>query len=561
MNWTNVAIIADSQKKNLMIVERILTNEYDVRVGKVEVFIKGDSADEAVKRVKESGYRIIFAICINTCVQLICDAYRHGLYGPRIVWILQTNANVVNRPGPDWCTSEMKAAVMLGAFQWIVRNPNFEEAMTSLGMTGKDLYQYQSSRPGFDGTPYKDTFHLCADAIGGAIFALNHLEQNLQRQNLTLIDFKGRSEMLFDDMKKAMTEVEIDLFTGHFKLENGDHTSRSPQSFDQVYNLKGERHIVVAGLESDALEKVEFFNEFQWKTPDGLKPNDFPIVVSKYAETNLPASIVLSIVCFILIPVSTTFGVKNYFKQPGYRHLAINALMFNSGIALILLMIGLYPFIKIGTVCFLALPVMGFAVLTLGGAVYIRLSAKVDKIKESKSKTAQINKKPRAIICGNEIMPKRKNVIFVACLMAIFIMVIVVWYVAFGKPLAKEIVTEMYNYETDTMVRYVEWNCAVSGNVSFESFIFLGLIALVQAIMQLSIVGLSLTKKNSQIGQCAARAKTASGLFLPAIIASILVVTIIFSENKSIDTIYYIASPILIIVSMLTTFLMKVPDE
>ena len=185
MEWREVAIIANAQDYDITKLRRFLSlgPSYNVSAGVVEIFDKDPS--EAVKRIKQTGIRVIIAMCyLDICPLIACQAYQQQLYGPRITWIFPSLRDIINSQDTPECTKAMRKEFELGTFYYVV-NANPDDKM-SIGLTMNEFLNFSKTIPGFQTSRFQKSVHLCMDTLAAVAYILHSTEKKLQTYRTSL---------------------------------------------------------------------------------------------------------------------------------------------------------------------------------------------------------------------------------------------------------------------------------------------------------------------------------------------------------------------------------------
>ncbi|XP_077991623.1 gamma-aminobutyric acid type B receptor subunit 1-like [Glandiceps talaboti] len=258
--WQQVGLIYTNDASFLTIV-RILTNELtqaQITIVASEPFESGVSPSYQVRKVKESGARIIFILAFTFTDQrlVLCEAYRNGMEHPKFVWISFGPSKVPYWDMPDplvpCALSEVRAAVegVLKTGQDLI--PSGKPTISN--MTKEDFnarYYNVAAQHGL--TDVLSLYHSMGyDAIWAMALALNSSIAKLP---------DGKKLEDFDYSDKEMAQIF---------LEEMAKTSFEGMSGPVTFNEFGDRYgaIDIRQIQDGKYENVGMFyhtdNKIEW---------------------------------------------------------------------------------------------------------------------------------------------------------------------------------------------------------------------------------------------------------------------------------------------------------
>ncbi|XP_076455754.1 gamma-aminobutyric acid type B receptor subunit 2-like [Babylonia areolata] len=219
--WKRIAIVYESEGIFSTLATNLLTRAKDegIQIAATTVFIRDPAP--SIRHLKIADSRIIFAgFFQESALRAFCEAYKQGLYGPLIVWIIP---NLLDRgfwndlPDDVNCTSEQIYDVIDGAFAvgqvTEITSIGNQGIMTTSGVTPQEFVtQFREETRGTDVIMTEDYDEFKAyDATWALALCLNRTLTNLtvSGSQKRLEDFDYDDDVMATIMKDSMQSLRF----------------------------------------------------------------------------------------------------------------------------------------------------------------------------------------------------------------------------------------------------------------------------------------------------------------------------------------------------------------
>ncbi|XP_052245676.1 gamma-aminobutyric acid type B receptor subunit 1-like [Dreissena polymorpha] len=292
----------------------IALKEAHIDVVSKEVFIREPMS--RLENLKDQDARIIVVNAYEDRARaVLCDAYKIGLYGPKIVWMFlgwfSETFWRANNAEVD-CTVEQMDLAIEGAFLMrpIYNNPIEERGianLTNLEFMARFLrhpdYSASSQAYDFIAAQCYDTIWLCALALNCTIETLDAIGHSKKLDNFTYAD-GDIGEIIF----KCTGKTSLTGASGRISFHNGS----DPNKMIRVERIQGSRRVLVAFFRQD-LAPNSYFDWMEgaiiWK--DNLIPRDSTHNVHEEKIVPLPLYMSMCTMAGLGIITSVSFFVFN----------------------------------------------------------------------------------------------------------------------------------------------------------------------------------------------------------------------------------------------------------
>ncbi|XP_077991541.1 gamma-aminobutyric acid type B receptor subunit 2-like [Glandiceps talaboti] len=201
---TTARTLLDELKKN------------DIEVIIAEVF--DDQLSTSIANIKQRDARIIIGSFHEIDVpKVFCEIYKHGLYGPKYVWLLEgwleAGAWHDNNVNTD-CNSTQLTQVAEGYFgtDWVTINPDMSRVDFGVPTT-PEMAEYLVSNNNHGKFP-----RLVYDGIWAVALTLNATIHRLKALGRKIDDFTYGDRNMSNIMAQAVYDVEFNGYTGHMRM-------------------------------------------------------------------------------------------------------------------------------------------------------------------------------------------------------------------------------------------------------------------------------------------------------------------------------------------------------
>ena len=317
MEWKRVAVITEMYE----ILSRDAINfvktasAEGITVTTTEFYIY-NIADK-VSNLKKKDSRIILLNCgQSTCTQFFCEAYKVGLYGPKIVFILNNwitlNATDTQDTG---CQPKDIEMVMEGAlFMGTLRGANEPDMMTTLNYTvgefdaelSKRINNYNDSQAWGNRT-------LCHDAALFGAHVMHEAEIIMRQNNRSLSDFSSKDATVLPFIMDAATKVKVTGLRGLLALSQ-NHTQEMLTPME-VTQKRGDDVVRAFLYYPNGDREPQAYEPLKWKTRDGKQPRDSTTVYMR--RTNLQPwlfSLMAALAGFGIL-MAVLFAIMNFARR------------------------------------------------------------------------------------------------------------------------------------------------------------------------------------------------------------------------------------------------------
>ncbi|KAL5007636.1 hypothetical protein ScPMuIL_016442 [Solemya velum] len=284
-NWQRIATIHESFEIFSAVTEEFLRalKLSNITVITAEIFKENPAIQ--VENLKRHDARIIIASSYQlSAVKLLCEAYRAGLYWPKIVWIL------LGWYGENWwkktnnfaginCTQDQLNAVVEGVIQmgYFFRNPKTEKGLAGITATEFDNLYVEKLNDTDTWNSYGFVGGPCYDTAWAVALALNTTIQNMTDAGYkkTLDQFTYEDADINDLITNAFFSMSFIGVRGRIMFgANGDPIVAI--KLDQIW--RGD--MATIGLYNWTADKLEWSNGgLQWE--GGIVPKDSTLVIRK----------------------------------------------------------------------------------------------------------------------------------------------------------------------------------------------------------------------------------------------------------------------------------------
>uniref|UniRef100_A0A7E4VF70 G_PROTEIN_RECEP_F3_4 domain-containing protein n=1 Tax=Panagrellus redivivus TaxID=6233 RepID=A0A7E4VF70_PANRE len=282
----------------------------------------GDPTD-AVKTLVRQDARIILGLFyVTEARRVLCQAYKHGLYGRKYVWwFIGWYADTWYYPPPEEglnCTAEQMAEAAAYHFttENIMLSRDSKPAIS--GMTGlefqKRLTEMIATDPanagGFPEAP------LAYDAVWAMALAFNCTLNSLPK-GMDLIDFDYNNTLIFEHLFKCVKDTQFKGVSGQVKFSDlGDRIART-----QIEQLQNGKYVLLGYYDSVKHELDWFGNEI-WHDGRG-PPTDSTIV--KESLLTVTIEIYTIVVILAVVAIIASLGLFVFNVQYSYRSVIIQS--------------------------------------------------------------------------------------------------------------------------------------------------------------------------------------------------------------------------------------------
>ncbi|XP_046576507.1 gamma-aminobutyric acid type B receptor subunit 1-like [Haliotis rubra] len=318
--WSSIATIHQSYELFSAPIADLIKRMKAANITIVRSEIISSTPQIQVENLKTNDVRIIVgSFYADMAQQVFCHAYKVGLYGPKVVWVVngwyETEWWKVDNPLID-CTVEQLAEAVEGywAVDRIYQNPRGEKALS--GLTPKEFLDQYASRttPDMPGLRYGpmtyDTIWAICLALNGT---LTDLKNNGSSKGLEDFDYSDddMGMLLLDNTRR----VEFLGVRGHFRFnDKGDMISL--YRVDRLQNNKIDMvGLYDANLQTDV--KIEWLVDSAPVNWHGNKvPKDSVQVIRKLERLPLSMYICMCALAGLGIVLSCLFLAFNiHFRK------------------------------------------------------------------------------------------------------------------------------------------------------------------------------------------------------------------------------------------------------
>ncbi|EDV23717.1 uncharacterized protein TRIADDRAFT_26726 [Trichoplax adhaerens] len=290
-NWNQIALLYESENIFSETMDdfrsKIAVNN-NITIISSESF--ADQPKEQVKQIKEKDARIIIASFYeDTGRKVICEAYHHGLFGAKYVWILigwlEVNWwDVAVTVSSGQCTREQMREVITGQIAIDLTYVRKDDKRAISGQTASEFTQaYSELVPNVN---KRDLYAAFAyDAVYAIALALNQSEVDLVKYNKTLSDFTYNDLQMARIFRTNMQNLLFEGISGTVSF-----TAKGTR-----IDITGVTQKVNIGIYDGQAKQIAINNDLvQWKS------NRTPIASVRYSFTPLHIDLALLISMYIL---------------------------------------------------------------------------------------------------------------------------------------------------------------------------------------------------------------------------------------------------------------------
>ena len=505
----------------------------------------------------------------------IKQAHSIGLFGPRIVWLFSQRGDIVSVENSE-CSKENLQEFDKGVFFYTIDNYDIDKTTLSIGMTGGEFNSMVYNRiANLTTNRLRGYVNTCFDTINGVALLLDALERRLKAIGTSMrleVDEATRQTKLQDEIVSAIYDLDIDLYTGRVKYQPGRQRVIVGGGFFQSQGASLNDRVMVYYDNANTKDpnRFKYPLDILWKTPDGSKPYDQPVVREILATVELSVAIIYSIVAAGLISILCTFIFKVTFRRNQTNPLKLVTIRF-LGLVLIQVVIISYPFTQRHMFCQLSpvLMVVGcFLILwSIVTTFQIRMEVKRNwtfhrsrintarspnpngsrRLERQKQHNSQkqtgtsSDLRVRSQTDGSQLsfkfdyqVGKMRWSFFLFC-STIISLLFILWYTIAHPPIVRVIVESSYNYDMDTITLTKYEHCASPDGNEKTTFGFFGTLLGILTCFLFGLIGYSLSTQsdNHIFTKTSIRS---SYCVVPSIIAVILLTAI----NLPMNIAYYV---------------------
>ncbi|XP_032234854.1 gamma-aminobutyric acid type B receptor subunit 2 isoform X1 [Nematostella vectensis] len=299
-HWTRIAILfynRDMQAQAARELREELTDN-NITILSYGSYFDGDDADTQIKHLKALDVRVVFGF-LQLTTSVICKIYRHGLYGRKYAWVINTPDNKTTwwrRTYPSLpCTEAQiyKAAEYTISLDDMLFGMDTDQGVS--GLTTEEFQKMYTLHSQYHGLRTSLYGALAFDAAWLMALALNSSAQELG-PNSSLENFHYMSESMSDVIKRNLLKIEFVGATGVVHLKsNGDRYGNF-----EIFQVQGNSIKLIAKHETLSSNFTLLpGQDFVWR--DGRPPLDHVTIVPQLVE--------FSRVGFILVCAFASCGI------------------------------------------------------------------------------------------------------------------------------------------------------------------------------------------------------------------------------------------------------------
>ena len=457
--------------------------------------------------------------------------------------MLTQNGDIVDLDNFDACPKEHRQEFDQGIFYYTVAFDDLKNKPLSLGKTGDEYDEIIASRyANFSKDPNHQHTYVSFDTVSGLIYIVDAAERRLQKVGKTLhreigLNIKHLEKIFIE----AMYDLDIDVYVGRIKFENGKQRVTVASGFEQS-QPDGRLLVFFDTANSTDESRFQFPHAMRWDTPDGSKPNDQPKVVKKWAHVHMAiivlypmtAGFIVIFICFAIFRTCITLG-----QNQGLKLTAVGLL----GVLLIQIIVIVYPFSSRSSFCRIApiLASLGFYLILASiwtrfqTATILnkkRMMARTNTDNNSSNMLSTISKrKPKFV----DIKVTKSQWITIFAVLLLIILLLILWFSIAGFPTVGIDVEENYDFNSDTITRVKYEHCTSKVGNETKAMGFFGTLVAILVCYLIALLAQSLSKQADK-AFFNKSAIWASYCVVPSLIAVILLIGI----NLTMDVTYYV---------------------
>ncbi|XP_060583730.1 gamma-aminobutyric acid type B receptor subunit 1-like [Ruditapes philippinarum] len=308
-NWKKVATINQALQFFSSIIDDFVKRiiDTDITILSQEIFTADPTA--RVKNLKDRDARIIIgAMYEDKARDVLCAAYKIGLYGPKIVWMFPsffTSTFWKQKLDRHGCTESQMKLVVEGIFLTVNvnRNPVDIRGIANITVSEFDNAYINSTEYSRETQMYDVIAPLCYDTIWVAASALHCADQNMIKSGMSksLENFTYADGYINDKILDCMEHTVYTGVSGDVVFRMGD-----PDRLIRIDRIQdGKRaHVGLYRRKADQ-ELIDIYPDYlKWK--DGEVPRDSTLVT--YEEIRIPSVLYYSMTALAVCGNCLTLG-------------------------------------------------------------------------------------------------------------------------------------------------------------------------------------------------------------------------------------------------------------
>ncbi|CAD5231482.1 unnamed protein product [Bursaphelenchus xylophilus] len=294
--------------------------QHNIRVERQSFY--GDPRDAIKTLVRQDARIIVGLFYVTEARRVLCQAYKHGLYGKKYVWFfIGWYADEWYIPPKDEninCTAEQmkEAAQYHFTTESIMLSRDNQPAIS--GMTGKQFQERLNKKietepantGGYPEAP------LAYDAVWALALALN-CTQNSLPEGVRLEDFTYNNKVIADQLFDCVKNTQFKGVSGQVMFsDSGDRIARS-----QIEQMQDGKYVML-GYYDATIQKLDWFDKEKF-AGDGKPPPDSLVIKENYMTVRLELFIIVALMAVIGVILSV--GTLIFNINFGYRGVIIQS--------------------------------------------------------------------------------------------------------------------------------------------------------------------------------------------------------------------------------------------
>ncbi|XP_006813511.1 gamma-aminobutyric acid type B receptor subunit 2-like [Saccoglossus kowalevskii] len=321
--WSKVALITQNDDLFTYTVKKLLNDLHENEIDVLTSEVFNQDPTTPITNIKNKDARIIIgSFYPDIGVNVFCEAYRQGVYGPKYVWMIEGwfNNGWWNISDSDCgCTTDQLAQVAQGYFgtSWLSRNPNLSTINFGVPTTAEMASYFASNDDG----PFSPILY---DGIWALALTLNSSISRLSITGRKLEDYHYGNKDYADIISEAVQDVEFTGYTGHLSI-----TSTGRKGVVRISQAQGDNLVTVGTYSDGELQLME--QNISWQGGD--VPRDATQVITVDENIKDTVLIIFYVLVIIGITLSVGFLIFNiYYRRE--RIIRLSSPKLNNLIAL-----------------------------------------------------------------------------------------------------------------------------------------------------------------------------------------------------------------------------------
>uniref|UniRef100_A0AC34PUZ2 G-protein coupled receptors family 3 profile domain-containing protein n=1 Tax=Panagrolaimus sp. JU765 TaxID=591449 RepID=A0AC34PUZ2_9BILA len=282
----------------------------------------GDPTDAVKTLVRQDARIIVGLFYVTEARRVLCQAYRHGLYGRKYIWFfIGWYADTWYIPPPEEnlnCTAEQMALAAENHFTTESVMLSRDNKPTISGMTGlefqKRLTKMISTDPantgGFPEAP------LAYDAVWAMALAFNCTLEALPK-GIDLIDFNYNNAIIFEHLFNCVKNTQFKGVSGKVKFSDlGDRIART-----QIEQLQKGKYVLL-GYYDTVLQELDWYGNEKFVGGRGPPPDS---TIIKESLITVSITLYIVVVIFAIIALILALSMFIFNLKYSYRSVIIQS--------------------------------------------------------------------------------------------------------------------------------------------------------------------------------------------------------------------------------------------